>query len=183
MIVVREAGPADAESITRVHVRGWQWAYEGLMPASYLRGLDSMIPERVERRRRIIAEASEEARTFVALVDDGIEGFVSAGRYRYDKPTDDPVQDIEGEVYAIYVHPDVAGTGVGRALMDMAVAWLHERRLEPIGLWVLDGNVRARTFYERYGFRLDGGRSTFTLDQTGELPVDLPEVRYRLDAG
>jgi GNAT superfamily N-acetyltransferase len=181
MIVVREAVPADAEPITEVHVRAWQWAYRDLMPAAYLQGLDAMVSERIERRRRFLAEPSAEARTLVALVDDRIVGFISAGRYRYDKPTDGPTQDIEGEVYAIYVAPEVASTGVGYALMDAAVGWLRTERMEPIALWVLDGNVRARAFYERYGFRLDGGRSTFTLDQAGELPVDLPEVRYRLD--
>jgi GNAT superfamily N-acetyltransferase len=142
-----------------------------------------MVPERIERRRRYLQEPAHEARTLVALVDGRIAGFVSAGTYRYDKPGDAPAQDIKGEVFAIYVMPDVASTGVGYALMDAAVAWLRSMGMEPIALWVLDGNVRARAFYERYGFRLDGGRSTFTLDQAGELPVNLPEVRYRLDAG
>jgi GNAT superfamily N-acetyltransferase len=183
VIVVREAAPADAEPITRVQVRGWQWAYRGLMPPAYLSGLDAMMPERIERRRQFMAEPSDEARTLVALVEDGVVGFVSAGRYRYDKAGDDPAQGIEGEIYAIYVVPEVASTGVGYALIDAAVTWLRSARMQPIALWVLDGNVRARAFYERYGFRLDGGRSTFTLDQAGELPVDLPEVRYRLDAG
>jgi GNAT superfamily N-acetyltransferase len=183
-MIVREAVLDDAPGITQVHVRGWRWAYQDLMPAAYLDGLDAMMPERIERRRRFLAEPSDQARTLVAMRDGEVVGFTSVGQYRYDKAGDEPagVDRIQGEVYAIYVMPEVAGTGTGYALMQAGVGWLRGRGFEPIALWVLDGNVRARTFYERYGFRPDGGRSTFTLDEAGDVPIEIPEVRYRLDA-
>ncbi|MCZ9346526.1 GNAT family N-acetyltransferase, partial [Streptomyces sp. TRM76130] len=40
-------------------------------------------------------------------------------------------------------------------------------------LWVLRDNTRARRFYERAGFRADGGAGVFEVDG---IPV--PEVRY-----
>jgi len=90
-----------------------------------------------------------------------------------------------GQVYAIYVAPERLGTGAGRALMDAAVHWLGEQGLLPVRLWMLAGNARALAFYQRYGFRLDGGRSKIVLEQAGELPVELPEVRLtlRTDSG
>ena len=99
-------------------------------------------------------------------------GFTNFGPDR-----DDPTL---GEVYAIYVDPDRLSTGIGRALMDEAVRRLRGRNLMPVRLWVLAGNARGLTFYERYGFRPDGGRSAFVVEQPGELPIELPELRLSL---
>jgi GNAT superfamily N-acetyltransferase len=38
--VVRPATEADAAQLADVHVRSWQWAYQGLMPDHVLAGLD-----------------------------------------------------------------------------------------------------------------------------------------------
>ena len=43
-------------------------------------------------------------------------------------------------------------------------------------LWVLDDNPRARRFYEREGWTLDGGRK-----EQDHLGVRVAEVRYRLN--
>jgi GNAT superfamily N-acetyltransferase len=179
MVTVRPAGVDDAEGITRVHIRGWQWGYAGLMPAPYLAALDQTEARRAEQRREHLANLTERSAVFVAVRAAEVIGFANVGRYR-DKQDGDDLADGAGEVYAIYVTAEVAGSGVGRAMMDAAVAWAHGGGLDPVRLWVLEGNARARAFYERYGFRLDGGRSTYTIEQPGELPVDLAEVRYTL---
>jgi GNAT superfamily N-acetyltransferase len=179
-VTVRSAVPADAEGITDVHLHGWEWGYADLMPAGFLAARAQTRVERIEGRRESISEPGAN-QTFVALIGDEIVGFTNAGRYRNNQKAED-LNPGEGEVYAIYVSRAVAGTGVGRALMDATVHWLRGRGLYPIRLWVLEGNARARAFYERYGFRLDGDRSTFTLEQTGELPIELAEVRFTLGA-
>ena len=79
-----------------------------------------------------------------------------------------------GELYAIYVVPGAQGTGAGSALMEAAVGSLGERFEEAI-LWVATENPRARGFYERHGWSVDGER----IDDS--IPgVSLPETRYRL---
>jgi ribosomal protein S18 acetylase RimI-like enzyme len=173
MVTVRPARPDDAEGITRIHLIGWQRAYAHLMPAAYLAGRVAEEPQRVAARRAHIESAEGARQTLVA--DDGgaVVGFANFGPDR-----DDPAL---GEVYAIYADADRYSTGIGRAIMDEAVARLRERELTPVRLWVLAGNARGITFYERYGFRADGGRGSFVIEQPGELPVELPELRYRLD--
>jgi GNAT superfamily N-acetyltransferase len=106
-------------------------------------------------------------------------GVANVGRYRNNQHINDPVDSPVG-AYAIYVSRDVAATGVGRTPMDASVDWLRGRELDPVRLWVLEGNARARAFYERYGFRSDGVRSTYTLEHPGEVPVELPEIRLGL---
>jgi ribosomal protein S18 acetylase RimI-like enzyme len=170
---IRFGAPADATDLTGIHVRGWQRAYAGLMPDRFLAELRVDDPVRIERWRARLAEPGG-GRTVVAVdPDSGAVGFASFGPDREDPDA--------GEVYAIYVDPDRLGTGMGRALMDEAVARLRQRGFTRIRLWVLAGNARAIAFYERYGFRPDGGRSTFVIEQPGELPLELPEVRLGLD--
>jgi GNAT superfamily N-acetyltransferase len=183
MLTIRPGEPGDAGAITRVHVTGWQWAYRGLVPAGYLAAMDPADPERVARRRDHLSTVDTLPGTVVAVDGDDLVGFANFGAYRRDDAHPDrrgePVAG-GGEVYAIYQLPQRYGTGVGRALMDSAVAHLTGRGLLPVRLWVLAGNARALTFYRRYGFGPDGGRGTFTVEQSGELPVEVDELRLRL---
>lgn len=150
MVTIRRATASadDATSIARVHVASWQWAYAGLLPDDVLAGLS--VPERAARWRDILS-AEDAGVTFVAGGPAGAVGFVSVGPGR-----EDVGRPGVGELYALYVHPAVAGTGVGRRLHDHGLAWLGSGGLLPAHLWLLDGNERARRFYERCGWRPDG---------------------------
>lgn len=63
-----------------------------------------------------------------------------------------------GYAYVEDIAVDVAfrGRGVGRALMDRAVAWARERALPGLMLETQNVNVAACRFYARYGFTLGG---------------------------
>ena len=61
-----------------------------------------------------------------------------------------------GEIYALYVDPGRYEGGVGRMLMAHARRRLKEQGFEAAVLWVLIGNDRAASFYEREGWRPDG---------------------------
>jgi ribosomal protein S18 acetylase RimI-like enzyme len=172
VVTIREGRPDDAEGITRTHLVGWQRGYADLMPAAYLARRVAEEPERTAQRRTHLSSPEGVARTLVAVDGPDVLAFTNYG--------EDREEPAFGEVYAIYVHPDRWSTGIGRALMDEAVRRLRERKLTPVRLWVLAGNARGLTFYERYGFRPDGGRSTFVVEQPGELPIELPELRLSL---
>ena len=141
MPTVRAAVLEDAEGISEVHIRAWQWAYDGLMPADYLARLDTTRTERVRRWRETIADP---ARGVHVVLDaaDRVTGFVNSGTYREGQDDSRPVDGV-GEVYAINVFREVAGTGAGRALMDAAIDSLDGRGLRPVRLWVLADNARA----------------------------------------
>ncbi|GAA1812371.1 GNAT family N-acetyltransferase [Planosporangium flavigriseum] len=168
-MTVRPATVDDADQTGRVHVRSWQVGYRGLMPDAVLDGLDPVA--RAARHREILARAEPGTATFVAVVDAAVVGFASVGDYR-----DGSDPDGAGEVYAIYVDPSAWGAGAGRALMDAAVAYLTTTGPRPVRLWALDGNERARRFYERYGFLADGSVRTHPIG----AGLDVPTVRYSL---
>jgi ribosomal protein S18 acetylase RimI-like enzyme len=68
----------------------------------------------------------------------------------------------------LYVGPDAQGEGLGSALLALA----KKRRPDGLTLWAFQRNERARTFYERRGFRaveLTGGAGNEERE---------PDVRY-----
>ena len=89
-----------------------------------------------------------------ALVwDDGLlKGFVIHNTSR-----DDDARQAH-EVQAIYVEPAFVREGVGSALLR-AAEWAGTDLGRPeCKLWVLEGNTRGRSFYEKNGYAPDGER-------------------------
>ena len=71
---------------------------------------------------------------------------------------DDDADESVGEIHAIYLLADYWDKGYGRQLMDFAVNRLKELSCCKVTLWVMEENNRARRFYERYGWVLDGSK-------------------------
>jgi GNAT superfamily N-acetyltransferase len=177
---VRGAVPDDAAAIATIRVAGWRAAYAGLIEQAVLDALDP-VTEAVRRR----AEWAERPTPVVAEVDGRVVGFVLTCPYRtaIEAPAHWPHDPDAGEVAALYVDPAVHGRGVGRALMDRALADLRAAGHPVAHLWVLTGNARARRFYEAAGF-VDESPVGVTHDWIAPGATrPTPEVRYsrRLD--
>lgn len=167
---IRVAESADAPAVAALHIRAWQWAYEGLISADYLAGLPEQLPRRERFWRELLDAPGPEARTWVAEAEGRIVGFVTVG------PSRDPdAGDRTGEVRAVYLDRDVVGKGFGRALFARAQDPLRESGSREATLWVLERNVRARRFYEAAGWRPDGGAKT---EEIGG--AEQRELRYRV---
>jgi ribosomal protein S18 acetylase RimI-like enzyme len=79
-----------------------------------------------------------------------------------------------GEVYALYISPDLVGQGIGRTLLGEAHAQMNSQGFETSALWVLCDNQRARRFYEQAGYQADGAAQDDVYDGT-----TLTELRYQ----
>jgi GNAT superfamily N-acetyltransferase len=165
MTEVRPAVPEDAHDVARVHVRSWQAAYRGLIAQEYL---DSLTPEVWASRYTFGRMGIRLPSTLVAVDGATICGLATTGLCR-----DEDLSNF-GELIAIYVDPAYMRAGVGRLLITAARERLRGVGVIAASLWVLDGNLRARRFYERDGWRFDGTRRTRTY---GNARVE--EVRYR----
>jgi GNAT superfamily N-acetyltransferase len=153
----------DAEAIGRVHVTAWQAAYRGHMPDDLLDGMDP-VARAAQWRERI---GSDEAVPLVVEDEHGqVVGVSHVGPDRQ--------QPARGELWMINVAPEAWGKGLGRALLDAATAKLRDDGYSEAVLWVVDGNSRARRFYEAAGWHADG---TARREDVGGALVT--EVRYR----
>ncbi|GGR70130.1 N-acetyltransferase [Micromonospora fulviviridis] len=182
MPTIRREEPDDAEAIARVHIRGWQAGYAGIMPDEVLNRLN---PAAWAQRRRDLGTADPEHpfTTLVAEVDGVVVGFTTFGPYRNNQDRGD-LDARYGEVLALYLEPAHWRSGIGRALHAAARTGLAERAWTEYRLWVLADNARARRFYERAGLSPDGEESTYPVPlHGGRDPVRLLELRYtaRLD--
>lgn len=146
---LREAGPADAPAIAALHTTVWREAYRGLVPDAYL---DAVTAE--ERRRRWTARlVSGERRAVVATHRGVVVGAASwcgspAGL----------------QLTSLYLQPEQRGSGLAERLVDRAIG---DR---PAWLWVFEANLRARAFYRRVGFVLEGPRAV-------DAGTGVPEIR------
>lgn len=132
-VTLRLATPADGEALVEVHVA----SIRELGPAAY-------DPEQVE------AWAANKRPDRYPLEDESTHAVVAEA----DRESDDIVGfgwvDLEaGEVTAVYVHPDHARQGVGRAILEHLETAAREAGLESLGL---TASVNAAPFYERFGY-------------------------------
>ncbi|TWP49962.1 GNAT family N-acetyltransferase [Lentzea tibetensis] len=148
---MRRAVAADAEAIAEVHTRTWQVGYRGVLPDEFLDAMDWR--QRVEPWRRNLENG-----TVHVAVAGPVVGFIAMGPAR-------GVPDTY-ELYAIYVRPESWGTGAADELIAVLPA-------QTTVLWVLAENPRARRFYERHGFVLDGETRVDTIGGR-----EVAEVRY-----
>ena len=165
-MLVRPARFGDAAALAEVHVRTWQAAYEHVFGAERLATLD--LEQRRSRWESVLSAPELHQRSFVVEDEDGrVVGFAATGANRD--------ADGEGELYAIYAFPESWGSGAGPALMRAALESLREEGFPTAILWVLEDNPRARRFYERERWTVDGGRR-----ELEALGVSVAEVRYRI---
>ena len=171
---IRPAVPNDAQAVARIRVLGWRFAYQGLVPQGYLDSLN--VAEDTERMRGYLSQLPQnlppinlasvqgpndgEKRSFMLAVrDDVVLGFChfSAAPNNADRPERaTPGGTMNGRLHSLYIDPDALGQGIGHALMSHALSTFAVWGCERAHLWVLEGNSRAISFYERQGWQLTG---------------------------
>jgi GNAT superfamily N-acetyltransferase len=202
VVLIRSASTADAAEISRVQRDSWLAAYEGIIAHEIIDRVTA--PDDGARVRQVLRVRPWQ-RTIVAVAQNPIDESPDAGSPIEASPADEPgivgyasfgpeldvfapwphpispagQRGQVGELYALYVHPAWWSTGTGRALMDHVLAKVSRAGYPCVMLWVLEHNARARTFYERAGFRPDG--ASHVLEGLGGVI----EIRYRrmLDGG
>ena len=139
------------------------------MPDNVLDGLS------VERRRAYWTDVLSDIRgggaVWVAESSGRVVGFVNVQHHEADDSS-----PARGEIAALYVLPEHWSTGLGRALLEAAVTTLRAAGLGTATLCVLRDNGRARRFYERAGWRVEGDVESHEIGGHA-----IPEVHYRLD--
>ena len=148
----------DAAAIGRVYCEGWKAAYDSLMPAFFL---DALTPENCAPKPDHIAPD----RRFVADLDGKVVGTVTFGKGREDASL--------AEIQSIYVLPDFWDKGKGSALFRAVVERAKAQGYPGLYVWTLEGNLRAKAFYEHMGMTATGETREFEI--AGSY---LPEVQY-----
>jgi hypothetical protein len=154
---IRSTNVDDAPGMARVHVDTWRAAYRDILPASVLSALS--YEARTERWRTNLKQAGPQQFTLVAEDDDGeVVGFAGGG------PERDGTPGYAGEIYAVYVLPQLQRRRIGRQLMSASADRLLGQGFGAAMLWALEANWRARAFYEALGGHLIGRKTKAVAD-------------------
>jgi GNAT superfamily N-acetyltransferase len=155
-IELRPATSADAPAVAVIWHRGWQDGHLG-----------SVAPDLVAARREESFHARAAQRvsdTVVAVVDGRIAGFTMT---------------VGNEVEQVYVAAAERGSGVADVLMADAEERIRAAGHTTAWLAVVEGNARARRFYERRGWRDDGPFEYAAAGEDG--PITVRALRYVKD--
>lgn len=145
---LRPGLPTDAPAIAEVHQRSRAASLWPFLSDAQLDTPD--VCERIRRWEELLATPCYHALLLEA--NGRLAGFAT---WRA-APDEDLVGQRAAELHTLYVRPSCWGGGVGSTLLTSALrqmrAWWHEVAV----VWSLEVNVRARRFYLRHGFELDG---------------------------
>lgn len=134
----------DAPALGQVHCASWRAAYQGILPDAALRRLN--VEERAQRMRRVIADSNRWRWLLVAADrNDEAVGFCAAGPEQTGHPL------YCGEIYGLYLHPEVHRLGLGRRLVAAARLRLRMAGIHGLAIWVLRDNRPACAFYDALG--------------------------------
>lgn len=161
---LRPVRPCDVAPLAGVHANSWRLAYAGLVPSAQLQRAEVST---TELWMKLFAESNPRV-VPLAYDADGLGGFVVAGPNRTDHVRAD------GEIRALFLSPGVVGLGRGRTLFLAGCSALAQQGHRTLAVRCLEGNARARRFYERMGGTLVpyARRHVLFLDQA------LPELTY-----
>jgi ribosomal protein S18 acetylase RimI-like enzyme len=130
---VRPAERADAEAVGRL-LHDFNTEFDDITPG----------PDALAQRVRELITSGE---TIVLLAGSGPDG-LAVLRFRPALWT----SGLECYLAELYVVPDRRGQGLGRALMEMALAVARERGADSMDLGTSDDDLAARALYESLGF-------------------------------
>jgi putative acetyltransferase len=167
VISIRPAEASDASELVALA------AAVGGEPGSWLLTTEAWRPVAEERRYLKAVRRHADAAVFVALDGDRVIGRLSLARDPH--PASAHVADLGMMVAASHRR-----RGIGRKLLDVAVAWARVVNVEKLELHVFPWNEPAIRLYEDFGFEREGLRRGHYLRDG--VVVDALLMAYHLPA-
>ena len=111
-LIIRNATINDIKQIATIKVNGWKSAYLDIIDNSYLESMS--INEQVDKYTNSYSLKN----VFVAVLNNEVVGFC---RYTVNNLFSQDVKDIDCELCAIYVKPDLKRQGIGKELFNYVI--------------------------------------------------------------
>jgi ribosomal protein S18 acetylase RimI-like enzyme len=163
------AGLGEGDVLRELHVATWAVTYRDRLPRGWY-------------RERLAAHRARDWGEIVRCRTAGGGGVLTArcvnrmvGLCEYG-PSEDGDEDPGrvGHIHRLYVDPARQRTGIGRSLLTASTDRLRESGMSAATLWVLERDERARSFYERVGWKPDGKRKSEPMTDA------ITDLRYRV---
>ena len=141
---VRPGGRRDVEALVSL----WEALVDHHAPLDpHYRGVPDAAAAWGDRLSRLLCDP--EAAVFVQERDGRIAGFVVVETTGAPPALREPPR---AEITDLFVRPEVRCGGIGRALVEAALAWLAERGAGRVEVRVLHANPEGQAFWRALGF-------------------------------
>lgn len=146
-MIVRNVEKEDLKAVAEIVVNGWKAAYRGIIDDDFLDSLNAN-----DAYQRMLKNYQENG-FVVAEIDNEVVGFC---RYTLENLFSKEYTEIDGEISAIYVKPELKRNGIGKKLFEYVFNEFKKNGNKKIILWCLKENYPSRAFYEKMGGILCG---------------------------
>lgn len=141
-IIIRNIEEKDIPRVVDIQIDGWKTAYKGIIDDSILNSMDR--DKKIEKRNKdykdngfIVAESDKEVVGFCRYIDS-------------NKFTQD-ILDIDCELLALYVKPELKYNGIGTKLFQFVMDEFKSKNKTKMILWCLKDNEPSKEFYKKMG--------------------------------
>lgn len=145
--IIRRAVPADAAILAELGTTTFVESFGHLYTPEDLQAF--LDESHIETAYAKVLAVDSGYALWLAERDGRAIGYAQAGRCSLPHPE---VHPDDGEIKRLYLRREAQSGGVGRALMDVAMAWLLADGPRTLWLSVWSENFGAQRFYARYGF-------------------------------
>ncbi|MDP1720636.1 MAG: GNAT family N-acetyltransferase [Candidatus Nanopelagicaceae bacterium] len=148
-LTIRSGKAEDIDAIVRIFRSCWTKSYRDVLNDEVR---NAMTQEKAYELWLPSLSENADRETLVACIDDSPIGIARIGT--------DPDFPARGHLFSLYVDPESAGKGFGKALLAAALEKLSVRKFSEISLWVFKANPGAIGLYEKLGFKPTGRERT-----------------------
>lgn len=141
-IIIRNIKEEDIPSVVDIQINGWKTAYKGIIDDDFLNSMNR--EEKIEKRRKdynqngfIVAELNKEVVGFCRYIDNN--------SYTPN------MLEIDCEIAALYVKPNLKYNGIGTELFQFVTNEFKSKNRTKMIIWYLKDNKPSRKFYTKMG--------------------------------
>lgn len=141
-IIIRSIKEEDIPSVVDIQISGWKTAYKGIIHYDFLNSLNR--DKKIEQRRKDYKQNG----FIVAGINKEIVGFC---RYIDNNSYTQNMPEIDCEIAALYVRPDLKYNGIGTKLFQFVRNEFKIKNKTRMIIWCLKENKPSIKFYTKMG--------------------------------
>ena len=144
-IIIRNIEEKDIPSVVDIQIDGWKSAYKGIVDDNVLNSMNRN--ERIEKRRNDYKENG----FIVAEINNEVIGFcryIDSGKFTQN------ISNIDCELLALYVKPNLKYKGIGTQLFQFVINEFKSKNKTKMILWCLKDNEPSKKFYTKMGGKI-----------------------------
>ena len=144
-IIIRNIEEEDIPSVVDIQINGWKSAYKGIIDDNVLNSINR--DDKIEKRKK----DHKENGFIVAELNNQVVGFC---RYIDSNKFTQDMLDIDCELLALYVKPNLKYNGIGTKLFQFVVNEFKSKNKTKMILWCLKDNEPSKKFYTKMGGKI-----------------------------